>query len=123
MKNLLAVQENILALAKANIVFVDNTHIGGYSALRTQYSPDSYVLVQYREGSASTCLHTTWKRPLRISSGSEFKYLLLDSITNKEKDYHVTDMKPFLFNPLTIDSIDIVRKDYLEFFVEAILDH
>jgi transposase InsO family protein len=123
MKNLLAVQENILALAKANIVFADNAHIGNYSAKRTQYSPDSYVLVQYREGSAPTRLHTTWKGPLRVISGSESKYLLLDLITNKEKDYHVTDMKPFFFNPLTIDPIDVARKDYLEFFVEAILDH
>jgi hypothetical protein len=47
----------------------------------------------------------------------------LDLITNKEKDYHATDMKPFFFNPLTIDPIDVDRKDYLEFFVEIILDH
>jgi hypothetical protein len=33
MKKLLAVQENILALAKANVVFADITHVGGYSVL------------------------------------------------------------------------------------------
>jgi transposase InsO family protein len=123
MKNLLAVQDNILALAKANIIFADNAHIGNYSAKRTQYPPDSYVLVQYREGSAPSRLHTIWKGPLRVISGSESKYVLLDLITNKEKVYHVTDMKPFFFNPLTIDPIDVARKDYLEFFVESILDH
>jgi hypothetical protein len=123
MKNLLAVQNNILVLAKANIVFADNAHIGGYSPLRTQYPPDAYVLVQYREGSAPSRLHTPWKGPLRVISGADSKYLLLDLITNKEKDYHVSDMKPFFFNPLTIDPIDVARKDYLEFFVEAILDH
>jgi len=38
-------------------------------------------------------------------------------ITNKEKDYHVTYMKPFFFNPLTTDPIDVARKDYLGIFV------
>ena len=30
-------------------------------------------------------------------------------------------MKPFHFDPLLTDPIDIARKDYLEFFVEKIL--
>jgi hypothetical protein len=84
------VQDNVLPLAKANIVFADNAHIGNYSALRTQYSPDSYVLVQYREGSAPNRLHTTWKGPLRVISGSESKYLLLDLIPN----YNSTEKIP-----------------------------
>jgi hypothetical protein len=32
-------------------------------------------------------------------------------------------MKPYFFNPLNINPIDVARNDYLEFFVEAILDH
>jgi hypothetical protein len=63
-------------------------------------------------------LYTTWKGPLRVISN-----LLLNLITNKEKDYHVTDSKPFFFNPLTIEPIDVACKDYLEFFVEAMLHH
>jgi hypothetical protein len=31
-------------------------------------------------------------------------------------------MKPFIFNPLQVDPLDIARRDYLEFFVEKILD-
>jgi hypothetical protein len=31
-------------------------------------------------------------------------------------------MKPFIFNPLQVDPLDIARRDYLEFFVERILD-
>ena len=30
-------------------------------------------------------------------------------------------MKPFKFDPLATDPLDIARKDYLEFFVEKIL--
>jgi hypothetical protein len=32
-------------------------------------------------------------------------------------------MKPFLFNPLRTNPMDVSRKDYLEFFIEAILQH
>ena len=31
-------------------------------------------------------------------------------------------MKQFLYDPLQTDPLDIVRRDYLEFFVEEILD-
>ena len=32
-------------------------------------------------------------------------------------------MKPFFFNPLATDPLDVARRDYLEFFVEAIVNH
>jgi hypothetical protein len=31
-------------------------------------------------------------------------------------------MKPFIFNPLQVNPLDIARRDYLEFFVEKGLD-
>ena len=44
-------------------------------------------------------------------------------MTNKEVEYHISHMKPFFFNPLATDPLDVARKDYLEFFVEAIVNH
>ena len=92
-------------------------------AARSEFAPDSYVLIKYREGAAPSRLHCPWKGPLRVVSGSESKYILLDLINNKEKEYHVTDIKHFFFNPITTNPVDVARKDYLEFFVEAILQH
>ena len=51
------------------------------------------------------------------------EYRLLDLITRKEKVVHVTRLKEFIFNPKTTDPQDIARRDYLEFFVEAIRSH
>jgi hypothetical protein len=31
-------------------------------------------------------------------------------------------MKQFIFNPIQTDPLDIARRDYLEFFVEKVLD-
>ena len=77
----------------------------------------------HREGSAPTRLHAEWKGPLKVICGSNSKYILLDLINNKEKEYHVSDMKPFFFNPLSTNPLDVARRDYLEFFLEAIIDH
>ena len=123
MINLLAVQDNITTIARNNIVFTDSMQLGNYPSQRTEFAPRSYVLVKYREGAPPSRLHTILKGPLRVIRSSESKYTLEDLITNKEKDYHVTDIKPFHFDPLNTNPVDVARKDYLEFFIEAILKH
>jgi transposase InsO family protein len=123
MVKLLALQDNIIALARDNIVFTDSMQLGNYPSQRTEYAPRTYVLVKYREGAPPSRLHTMLKGPLRVIRSSESKYTLADLITNKEKDYHVSDMKPFFFDPLNTNPVDVARKDYLEFFIEAIVKH
>jgi hypothetical protein len=80
------------------------------------------VMFWYRTGSTPIRLHTYRKRPLIVISNDRSEYLLLDLITSKIKPYHISDLKPFRFDPLQIDLLDIARRDYLEFFVEKILD-
>jgi hypothetical protein len=68
-------------------------------------------------------MHTILKGPLLVVQRSESTFTLLDLITHKEKDYYVTDIKPFVFNPLLVDPTYVARKDYLEFFIETVLKH
>ena len=56
---------------------------------------------------------------MRVVKGLNSRYTLRDLITGKEKDYHVSDMKPFVF----VDPLDIARRDQMEFFIEKISDH
>jgi hypothetical protein len=49
------------------------------------------------------------------------EYLLLDLITGKQKPYHISDLKPFVFDLLNVDPLDIARRGYLAFFIEKIL--
>ena len=58
---------------------------------------------------------------MRVIKGVNSRYTLLDLITGKEKDYHVSDMKPFVFDSVIVDSLDI--RDQKEFFIEKISDH
>ena len=91
----------------------------------TQFLPGSYVLTKYRGGmkppKPPTRLHTFWKGPFRVISNDRSVYTLFDLVQNKEKQYHVTDLKVFNFDPLQVNPLDVARRDYLEFFVEKIL--
>jgi transposase InsO family protein len=120
---LLAVQDNIMTIARKNLIFADSLHLEQYSAERTDYAPGSFVLVNYQTGGPPSRLHTVLRGPMRVISGTNPIFSLLNLVTNKPKDFHVSDIKPFVFDPLRTDPLDVARKDYLEFFVEAILKH
>ena len=54
---------------------------------------------------------------MKVIKGLNFRYTLLDLIdltTGKE-------MKPFVFDPAVVDPMDVARRDYMEYFVEKIL--
>ena len=40
-----------------------------------------------------------------------------------QKEYHVSDIKPSLFDPLRVEPLDFARHDYMEFYIENILEH
>ena len=56
-------------------------------------------------------------------NGENSRYTLFDLITNKEKDYHVSDMKPFIFSADLVDPVDVARRDYMEFFIENVISY
>jgi transposase InsO family protein len=122
MSKLLSLQQSLIDMAKKNIQYTDDLHISTFTAKRTEFAPNSYVLVKWNAGTP-TRLHTIWKGPLRVISGKKNTYQLFDLVNSKEKYYHVTHMKPFHFDPSHTDPVDIARRDYLEFFIESILSH
>jgi hypothetical protein len=60
---------------------------------------------------------------MKVVSGSDSRYLRYDLITHKEKVYHVSDMKSFVYDPTVTTPLDVDRRDYMKFFVETIVDH
>ena len=124
MSELLFIQDNLLKASAKELLRTDLLHISSKNPLNyNELAPNSYVLVHYRTGAPPSRLHTHWRGPMRVVSGSKSRYLLYDLITHKEKTYHITDIKPFLFDPATTDPVDVARRDYQEFFIEKILEH
>ena len=60
---------------------------------------------------------------MKVIEGRDSRYKLLDLITLKEKECHVSDMKPFVFDAALIDLLDVARRDNMEYFIDKILQH
>jgi hypothetical protein len=60
---------------------------------------------------------------MQVISGGDSRYLLRDLVTHQEKEYHVSDVKAFNFDPSMTNPLDIARHDYLKFFVEKVFVH
>ena len=67
-------------------------------------------------------MHILWRGPLRVLSNRQGEYTILNLITLKNVKYHMSQLKTFLFNSMHTDPTDVARRDYLEFFIEEIVD-
>ena len=124
MSDLLAKQDNLLKASAEELLRTDLLHMTTKEQnIHKEYLQNSYVSVHYRTGLPPARLHTNWRGPMRLIKGLNSRNILLDLITGKEKDYHVSDMKPFVFDSALVDPHDIARRDQMEFFIEKISDH
>ena len=113
MSDLLAIQDNLLKASAEELLRTDLLHMTTKEQnIHKEYLPDSYVLLHYRTGLPPTRLRTNWKGPMRVIKELNSRYTLLDLITGKEKDYHVSDMKPFVFDSAIVDPLDTARRDH-----------
>ena len=121
---MLKMQNNLLNASAKELLRTDLLHQASSNVFEhKEFLRDSYVLVHHRSGAPPTRLHTFWRGPMRVISGNNSRYKLYDLVTHKETTFHTSDMKPFLFDPALTDPLDVARRDHMEFFVEAILDH
>ena len=60
---------------------------------------------------------------MKVIEGCDSRYKFLDWITLKEKDFHVSDMKPFVFDAALTKPLDVARRDNMEYFIDKILEH
>jgi transposase InsO family protein len=123
MSQMLQFQDEVMTKARDIFKKTDDLHMASFSKVKpTEFAHGSYVLVKYRAGAPPTRLNMYWRGPLKVISNNQSEYLLFDLVQNKQKSYHASDMKPFIFDPLQTDPLDIARRDYLEFFIEKVLD-
>jgi hypothetical protein len=118
---MLTLQDELIEITARLLKESDDLHNAQQSPNITQFGVDTFVLVQQRT-TPETRMHTLWRGPMRVVSHNFAEYTLLDLVTHKEKLYHMTQLKPFHFDPTHVDPTDIARRDYLEFFIEDILD-
>ena len=124
MSKLLSMQDNLLKASAAELLRTDTLRLTTKELHEhTVYLPDTHVLVHYRTGAPPTRLHTYWRGPMKVLEGRDSRYKLLDLITLKEKEFHVSDMKPFVFDAALTDPLDVARRDNMEYFIDKIFEH
>ena len=91
-QNSINLHEPLLKASAKELLRTDLLHMTAKEQnIHKEYLPDSYVLVPYRTGLPPPNLDTNWKGPMRVIKGFNSRYTLLDLITGKEKDYHVSE--------------------------------
>ena len=116
---MIQVQEELIGRSTKFRRLADSTRLANYDLPDKDFTPGTFVLIQYASKAPSR-LHTPWFGPMKVISNKGSEYVLLDLITKKEKHIHVTRIKEFLFAPSRLDPTDIARRDYLEYFIVAI---
>ena len=109
-----------MRIAKENLLLADSIHNANIAANLTEFAIDSYVLALPCT-QPKTRLHPQWSGPYRVIENTAGKYKLKDLITNKDKWYHVTQLKQFQYDPEKTNPADIARRDNQEHYVEKII--
>ena len=115
-------QKDLMCIARDNLLLADSSHNANIADNITEFAIDSYVLALPRT-QPKTRLHPQWSGPYRVLEHNAGKYKVKNLITNKDRMYHVTQLKQFQYDPTKTDPTDIARRDNLEFFVEKIISY
>ena len=125
---MLKAQHDITVIAQCKQQRRDQQHIAEASPLRTEFAIGSYLLVNYhgtafRKGPPSK-MQTYLRGPLKVLSANVNTYTLENLINHKPEQVHVTDLRPFIYDPNVVDPATVARRDIIsETPVERILDH
>ena len=115
-------QAQVIALAQKHLAEKDAHHMATHSTTRrSEFLINSYVLVEHRHNSLrrgpSSKLLPFLKGPMRITNAILNKYTLQDIVTLRSKDYHISKIRPFVFDPATQNPLDYAIRDNNETYV------
>ena len=91
----------------------------------TEFSIKSYVLVQYEnlEHKPLSKFHLQNKGPFQVVNILGSVYTVRNLVTNKCEDFHITNLRPFLYDPEMTDPRDVANADQGIMDVKKITEH
>jgi len=115
-------QARIVAIAEASLRQKDEAHIANYSPQHTEFEDGSYVLAEHRHNSLrrgpKSKLLPFLKGPLQVKNhNAEDMYTLQDLVSQEIKTYHVSKLRPFLYDERTLTPLQTAVTDSLDEFV------
>jgi len=106
----------------------DESHMSNANPNRTEFAIGSWVLAEYhstilRKGPPSK-LNTQLRGPYKVVSRLLDHYTLMNTVTRKNEEIHISLLRPFLYDANYIDPKEVAMKDAISTFtVESILEH
>ena len=112
MSKLIKLQGNIINIARSNQTIKDNNHYARSSPLRTDFEINSYVIANFEneDHRPPDKFSPFFKGPFRIVNtyqGNKNIYTVQNLLTNKLEDYHVTNLRPFIYDDQKVDPLDV----------------
>jgi hypothetical protein len=122
---MLQTQEDVIRVAREHQEEHDVHHIAMHTSERTEFPINSYVLAQYEnlEHKAPSKLHPHLKGPYQVVNYSGSVYTVRNLVTNKLEDYHVTNLRPFEYDPMKVDPRQVANVDSNNVDIDEIVDH
>lgn len=60
---------------------------------------------------------------MEVIEHKDMNYIVRNIVSNKTKNIYGGLLRPFVFNPAVSQPMDTARRDYMEFFIEAVKEH
>jgi hypothetical protein len=124
MDKMLAAQQKFLSIALQTQRKRDEKHMSTQGPV-TEFPINSYVLIQYenKEHRPPSKLHTLRKGPMKVVNSVGSRYTVQNLVTFKLEDYHVTNLRPFVYDPTRTDPRLVANADQKVSDIEAIVAH
>ena len=115
-------QARVITLAELSLRAKDEAHMENYSPERTTFDVGSYVLAEHRHNTLrrgpKSKLLPFLKGPMLVKShNTEGIYVLQDLITTETLNYHMSQLRPFLWDERTLTPLQTAVADSLDEFV------
>ena len=128
----LEVQKKLLNIAKKHQVEVDTTNTINRANFKeitgkTDFPINSYVLARYKSSlknnRAPSKVLMPWRGPFRVVDKQGDTYTIHNLPEDKYEEYHVSFLKPFVYDPNVTDPRLVANKDVGFFDIERVLAH
>jgi hypothetical protein len=124
MGKMLRNQTLLIKLAQDDLDARDYKHISSNRLIgpRTDFPAGSYVLMSPPEGK-STKLSSPWHGPYRVVTSFNDTLTIQNLVNHKDRKVHIKQVKPFDYDPVSMDPKTIALRDYQEFEIDKIINH
>ena len=122
---LLNAQEDIIKVAYESQNKSDLHHMAMHTPLRTEFPINSYVLVLYEnlEHKPPSKFHLQNKGPFQVVNVLGSVYTVRNLVTNKLEDYHITNLRPFIYDPNFTDPREVANADQGVMDIVKVTEH